>query len=788
MCRLIGWLSKTLLAFSISYTAFATHQVGGHLEMRAIGTVPGRYRIIVTNYLESGPRADSQTGGALGIFRKRDNAQMMTFGVAETGQRQPIIYANEVCAEQRNLRFIVATFEAEIQLDPARYDDPLGYYISYQTRNRNGGIDNILNPLQTGFTFYLEFPALQQGGQLVLNSSPRFGTINGEYVCIGEPFTFPFGGTDPDDDELRYSMITPLDQTGTGRNMVLPGPYPNVTWVSGYGASNAIPGSPTLSVNPQTGQLSVTATELGLFVFAVKVEEFRSGIKIGEVRRDFQLLVIDCPPTTTPDPTIRLQARPVGITEATLCQGDSAVVLATVNPNWNYQWRRDGVNLANATHPTLTVGQSGEYTVVVSLKSTCSKTAYSKPIKINVVSLDGGLKTTGHLCATTGSVTIRAASDPGVTYQWYRDGRLMANQRLDSLVITQAGRYQAVMTHATLGCIYRSQPLTIARSPVVQASIQSATGFNRLCPQDSLAMEGKGGLQYIWQLDGQVIAGATSTTYRAKTVGSYIVTAIDADGCRGVSTPFVVVAIPPVTVSFDSIPGVCGPNAPVLTLKGSPPGGEFAGIGVAETEFSPERAGVGNHKLTYTVKAAPECAGTVASRMAIVAPIPTVDLPDTITTYKGNTFALTPGLTGAPIQFAWSPPHYLDDPAQGSPNVVNIQDDITYALTATNATGCKARDSVYIRIVERLWVPDAFTPNGDGLNDVWQLIGIEAFPNAIVTIFNRWGEVVFLSDVGYHNPFTGTMHGTDLPSGLYAYTLRTIPGKPPIRGSLMLLR
>lgn len=169
--RLLAWLLILGLPLSVK----ATHQVGGQMEMRAVGDVPGHFRITVTQYLESSPQADRQGGGMLGIFRKRDDVLMMRFSTRETGQRQPIIYANGYCAEQRNLKFIVATFEADIQLAPDTYNDSQGYYMSYQTRNRNGGINNIVNPIQTGYTFYLEFPALLQNNQLFTNSSPHFG-------------------------------------------------------------------------------------------------------------------------------------------------------------------------------------------------------------------------------------------------------------------------------------------------------------------------------------------------------------------------------------------------------------------------------------------------------------------------------------------------------------------------------------------------------------------------------------------------------------------------------------
>jgi gliding motility-associated-like protein len=782
----------SLMALGYSFTAWATHQVGGQLEMRALGDVPGHYRIIVTNYLEDGTPgiARQANTGNLGVFRKRDNMLMLTFTVRETAARQPVIFSNEYCAELRNLKFVVLTYEADIQLTPSVYSDAGGYYISYQTRNRNAGINNINDPSQTGFTFYLEFPALQQNGKVFDNSSPRFAPINGEYICLGDPFTFPFGATDPDSDDLRYSLVTPLNQKGTGntQNAVSPAPYPDVSWLSGFNANNAIPGSPTLSINEQTGQLSVTATQLGLFVFAVKVEEYRNGTKIGEVRRDFQFLVIDCPPTTTPDPAVQIKNQALGIRNATICRGDSAVIQATANSNWNYQWRRDGINLANATGTSITVREAGEYTLVVSQKAACSKTGNSESVIITVAGADGKLSPTGHLCATTGSVRMQVVGSTDVTYQWYKNGQSLSGQTTDSMVISQPGKYWTVLTLQPLGCISRTDTLSIERSPAVQAVIQSATGSHRLCPQESLALVGSGGVSYSWQKDGQALTGTTDPNYKAIAAGVYSLTATDTYGCTGVSANFVVEQIPPITVKLDTIPDMCGINVPVVTLLGSPPGGEYNGPGVTEAAFDARTAGVGEHVVTYTVKAAPECTGIIASRTAVVAPIPTIQLIDSLITYKGNTFNLNPVYTGNPNQFQWISSTYLDNDTTANPTITSIQDDITYTIDVKNKSGCEVKDTIHITVYERVYVPDAFTPNGDGMNDFLRLPGIEAFPDAVVTIFNRWGEVVYLSRNGYATPFDGTFNGGELPTGVYPYSLRPIPGKPPIQGRLVLIR
>ena len=775
-----------LVSLLLPLTAWATHQVGGQLEMRALGDVPGHFRITVTNYLEDNVRASTVTNAPLGIYRKRDNGQMTTFTAYESGQRSSIIYANSFCSTQRNLKYITATFTADIQLSPAQYADPQGYYLSYQTRNRNGGINNLTNPLQTGFTFYLEFPPLNITGKYLNNSSPQFTPVNGEYVCMGEPFTYSFGGTDPDGDELRYSMAAPFN--AVNGNATAPGPYPTVGFAAGFSANNAIPGTPALRVNPQTGQLSVTASELGLFVFAVQIEEYRNGQKIGEVRRDFQFLVVDCPPAQTPDPAAQIINSTATATKTTLCPGESALLSATPDPNWNYQWQRNGVNLTNATSSSITVRDQGEYTVQVSLKNACAKVGSAQSLTINSLNTKPFITSAGQLCATDGSAELHVSTIPDVTYQWFRNGQSLAGQVADSLLTTQPGLYRAVLTHRTLGCQVRSDSISLTRAPAVLATLRSASGLNRICPGDSLPLLGDGGILYRWAQNEQVVNGLTGTEYMTKVVGIYSLTVTDANGCRAAATPLTLSAVTPVSPTLDSLPPFCGAKAAPFTLVGRPSSGTYAGPGVLDNVFSPASAGVGSFTLTYSLRPAPECAAVVARQTAIVYPIPTIGLPNELLTFRGNTLALEPVLTGDPIRFRWSPTTGLIDSQTAVAQVDNIQNSITYTLWVENAGHCTATDSVRIDVINRLFAPDAFTPNGDGQNDQWNVLNIAAFPNVEVTIVNRWGTVVFHATGSDQPPFDGRHNGTDLPDGVYTYIIHPDPRLPAMQGRLVLAR
>ncbi|MFN5425308.1 MAG: gliding motility-associated C-terminal domain-containing protein, partial [Bacteroidota bacterium] len=84
-------------------------------------------------------------------------------------------------------------------------------------------------------------------------------------------------------------------------------------------------------------------------------------------------------------------------------------------------------------------------------------------------------------------------------------------------------------------------------------------------------------------------------------------------------------------------------------------------------------------------------------------------------------------------------------------------------------------------------ISNAFSPNGDGINDVWVLRFLQDYPNATVQIVNRYGQVVFLS-TGYSQPWDGKYRGQNLPIGTYYYLINLRNGKPTIVGSVTIVK
>lgn len=205
----------------------------------------------------------------------------------------------------------IGLYRVRLRLDPSTFNSNNGYYFSWERCCRNTIIKNVVVgkfPGETGAAIYMEIPPLNR-----INSTPVFNKNPLTLLCTFNPFSFNYNVTDADGDSLVYSLITPIkgktnkdnpNDPGSGNYPVMnPGPYPTVDWQNGYGINrNIMDGAPDLTINRFTGQLSVTPTQQGVYIIAIKVEEYRDGIKLGEVIREMQFTISSC--MSNPAPVI----------------------------------------------------------------------------------------------------------------------------------------------------------------------------------------------------------------------------------------------------------------------------------------------------------------------------------------------------------------------------------------------------------------------------------------------------------------------------------------------------
>jgi gliding motility-associated-like protein len=136
--------------------------------------------------------------------------------------------------------------------------------------------------------------------------------------------------------------------------------------------------------------------------------------------------------------------------------------------------------------------------------------------------------------------------------------------------------------------------------------------------------------------------------------------------------------------------------------------------------------------------------------------------------------------------YAWYPSVGLSDTTSANP-VAKPEETTMYQLIIQDGLGCVDTDYVEVIVVPSVVIPTGITPNGDGKNDTWQLEYITQFPNPVVEIYNRWGQLVYRSE-GYLENWDGTDGDKDLPVGTYYYIIDLGEGVEPITGPLTLMR
>ncbi|MEO5909524.1 MAG: gliding motility-associated C-terminal domain-containing protein [Pelobium sp.] len=170
-----------------------------------------------------------------------------------------------------------------------------------------------------------------------------------------------------------------------------------------------------------------------------------------------------------------------------------------------------------------------------------------------------------------------------------------------------------------------------------------------------------------------------------------------------------------------------------------------------------------------------------------VSPKLTVDAGYPIFILEGGQTKMNPLVTNG-LTYEWSPAIYLDNPNIKQPTV-NALENTTYTLTVTDpVSGCTASDDVKVTVDDDLRVTNSFSPNGDGVNDVWAIQGLLGNTDTDISIFNRNGQLVYRNK-GYPKEWDGKLNGKDLPIGMYFYLIDTHSSLRPVyKGSLMIIR
>lgn len=306
-----------------------------------------------------------------------------------------------------------------------------------------------------------------------------------------------------------------------------------------------------------------------------------------------------------------------------------------------------------------------------------------------------------------------------------------------------------------------------------------------------------GTLNYTWDFgDGTGTSTVVNPSHVYAAGGSYNVrlTAASAYGCRNAASKLADKFSQRPVAAFTAAPQEICQGAEVKFTDASTATGsavskwnwEF-GDGTTSTVKAPAKkyTQAGSFTAVLLVRNAQGCASLTTSKSIKVHAQPVIDAGSSFMVKEGDQVQFTAS-SNAAYTYQWFPVTGLSSATALQP-LLRVTQDMTYTLTATGEFNCTATDTMTVKILRDIAPPNAFTPNGDGVHDVWEIPYLSAYADAMVDVFNRYGQNVYHSK-GYTIPWNGRMNGKDVPAGTYYYIINLGAGIKPLTGSVTIIR
>ncbi|QEC80000.1 Ig-like domain-containing protein [Mucilaginibacter ginsenosidivorax] len=442
----------------------------------------------------------------------------------------------------------------------------------------------------------------------------------------------------------------------------------------------------------------------------------------------------------------------------------------------------------------------------------CTGLPFTHPVKVNPKPGVPPANSNSPVCLGN-TINLRTPSLAGATYMWTGpNGYSSTSQNPDvPATIASAGTYNLFVTVG--GCTSDAGVTTVQ---VNQPPLAKATGPLLVCVNaTSIPLKGSvtgGTTTGIWSSSnpkGKFLPSSTTIdnvqyipSAEEKAVGNVTITlsSTSKDDCTiSTSTLNIVYGQEPGAdagkdqnvCSQDQLVQLAGkilvPGATGFwsTAKGD---GQFHSGNQVNASYSPGPNDIknGSVMLTFNVDNSGQCY-TPSDSVKI-----TFFGPAALTTektryvLKDKTITLHPSVNDNTVAYLWAPNYNISDIHIKEP-VITGSVDTTYTLTITDSLGCVTTGKTHIVVSPTLSVSNAFSPNGDGTNDTWEITGLVAYENSTVDVFNRYGTLIFHSK-GYGVPWDGKSNGQPVPVGVYYFIVDTKVNGQRFTGYVTVLR
>lgn len=812
-------LAITIMLLICAFSSNASHVVGGELYYNRVLNQFGnvRYEIVFKIYFDcqnANPGTIDRDGNLayIGVFDAVTNARKQIIQL-NNGVRKVVNSVNYECVKEPSGVCVVQyTYRKTVFLNPGTN----GLILSHQLCCRNAITDNVNDAGNTGSTYWSYIPPSSTN-----NSSPRFKNVPPTYVCINAPLTLDYSAEDPDGDSLVYEFYTPfLGGSATDPKPENPSspPYALLTWNPSFSSNNQIPGSPSSFINRETGEYTLTPTSKGTYAVGVRVLEYRNGNLLGSTLSDYQFTVIDCQFDVIANFNIP-GGTAVGGSYAFEC-GDTAI-LNNIS-NWNkaktpkvkFFWDFGDPTTENDTLTTFNLNDkveyvypgNGDYTISLIIISSICNDTYKYGVRIRSTR-DVDLGRDRVFCDDF-SIILDTKAPDAISVDWN------TGATGSRITVSDTGTYIPTVSYGK--CVYKD---------TVQLTYDKVPSLS--LPKDTLECDtlidiildaGISGLSYSWNTTPPTL----TQTLNVNSAGNYVVTAMNLN-CTIKDTVRVWQATHPKVEDvfycgeFNHLVDLSGiEEAEYLWDNGSSasvvtyinPGKRWIQLTqrhcINSDTFIIDNSGVdlelGEDQhfcdvISTTLDAGLDGVkyiwnnGDTSQKISINTPgkftvlvenkdgctksdsvIISVSNSPEFSIGNDTTICInSPTTITAPqgfVKYDWS-----DGTNESS--ITTILEGL-YKVTVKDNFGCVGSDSLFITVDENalpneMYFPNAFTPNGDNLNELFPYQIDVAQPAYYIIIYSRWGEKVFDSRTAGTDNWDGTYQGKKVPNETFMF-------------------
>lgn len=718
MSRRISILLVTMLLLPL-WKGNAAHLVGGEISYRCLGNNNYEIRMIIyRDGMSTGAPFDPTA--VVTIYNSSNFIVHNLYVPLLSISNLPLQAPNNCTSLPTNVVTEKGLYIDTVNLPPIAG----GYTITHQRCCRNNTITNINNVNSIwGSTYTTSIPSFDN-----CNSSPRYQSDPPVVLCVNQDVDLDLSATDLDGDSLHYELCSVLHGGANANGMVMPDPaapppYTSVPFIGGFTSLYPITSSPAFVIDPATGILTGQPTQVGQFVFAICVTEYRNGVPLSTTRRDFQFNVtnacktilskVRAPDGTTVsyhDPSISIN-NPV-----TSCSGLYVNFTSRSQFATKYYWDFGDTTLTNDTsrlaNPFYTYQDTGTYLVmhVAEPYSSCADTSYIYYRVFDSTSVS--YTYSGQPCFDNNSFDFKLdgifSNDVNVLWNFGGNtnlGNTSVIKEPKGVTWLQPGTYYVTVDIDDFGCTsFFGDTIKVIANPIIDEEVLPARECAPYKVQFIDRTVATGRVQHFW------FFGDGYNSNDASPEHTYLV------------------------------PGVYTVEHIIKTFDGC------------------QDSGYSRYNNVITVFPVPESRIEVNSNEASIYE-PVFEIRNRSTGYL-NTLTILPD--GRQIV-------NLDE------DVITMEDTGTFEIThiSFNEFGCSdtAVQTLTVEAPFQVHMPNAFTPNGDGINDEFTF-GITDISSLHFEVFNRWGEQVFMTDE-MNKAWNGRYQnsGEVLPPGTYSYVL-----------------